>query len=190
MTTEEKCTTILKQSFEVSNVTEEELAHKIGVSRRTIANWKDGYSFPTMPQMIKWFSALKTRMIPWLLKTQYIDEHQESKKPEKEIEQDLTDFLKGLTPAQKERLHFIFCGEHGSAPDGVLEMVCSHLHTPLRDRFRVASLIMLNYEMARANHSLVLPDTAEPNIVILEESIEKGREAILQGFQAYIRKDN
>lgn len=187
MTIEEKCKEVLKRSFYASGMTEAEIADKMKISRRTIYNWIYGTSFPTFPQTIQWFIATRQRMMPWIAKMQYFEKDRKPQKlTEEQMNKDLIDFLDLLSPAQKARLHFIFCGEHGSSPDGILEMVSAHLHTPLVNRFQIASMIMLNYEMAEASKELILRDEAEPNIEVLRESVTKGRDAILQGFDSYI----
>lgn len=191
MNIEDRCTKVLRESFYKSGISEIDVANRVGVHVKTLRSWIEGRTFPTFPQVVRWFIALRTRMIPWIMKMPYFedDSNIKSKITEEELESGLIDFLHSLTPAQKERLYFIFCSEHGSAPEGLLEMVDAHLHTPLRDRYKIASSILLNYQMALANKEAVCTGEADPNIEILSDSINKGKEAIINGQNGYIRRN-
>ena len=105
MTIEEKCTYVLKQTFLKSGLTEEKVAEKLGVTRRTVNNWVNGKSFPTFPQLIRWFNVLKIKMVPWIMKMYYVSDQEVRNKnlSVEQIEKDLTDYLNSLTPEQKKR---------------------------------------------------------------------------------------
>lgn len=188
ITLEEKCKIILRESFFDSSITEEELAGKIGVTRRTIENWINGKSFPTFPQLIKWFSALNARMLPYLMKMFYIGSDREVKNKKvstKKRKEDLIEYFNSLDDYQIEQLHFVFCGKHGSAPDGQLQRYVADLQVPLKDRVNVATLTVRNYEYAKKKGTLTCPDEAQPDLDLLKESINKGWQAVLNDETGY-----
>lgn len=186
MNIRERCTKVLNDSFLQSDMSEADVSARLGITKKTLQSWLSGKTFPTFPQVIEYFLAIRTRMIPWILKMPYY----EDRKPNAGNafhEEQIHEFIKGLTPTQKERLYFILCGDHGSSVEGLLEMICAYLHTPLRERFMISSSVLLNYEVAAASGEEVCSGTAEPNVEIFEDSISKGKEAILHGLKKYVR---
>lgn len=54
-----KAATILKTTREHAGKTQEEMASLMGHHRTTIISWECGNTFPTFPEVLKWFDYLK-----------------------------------------------------------------------------------------------------------------------------------
>ena len=53
-----KATNIIRMTRADSGKSQEEMAKLMGCCRNTIDNWENGKSYPTLPDVIKWFEVL------------------------------------------------------------------------------------------------------------------------------------
>lgn len=152
---------------------QEYMAFELGVTRRTILNWENGVSEPSVGQTINWFKLVNKNPIPYLLQVTYPDMDKiSSKDNDAKILTALMQLINDLPAEGVRQLMYLFFGNHGSSPRAVLQMINAHLQTPMRDRIVHGQLIATDYEIARRTGTLAQPDHIKPNMEYLNACIE------------------
>lgn len=166
---------------------QEYMAFELGVSRKTIQNWEKGTSSPSIDQAINWFRVLNISPLPYFY--QYVYPSMENIKAtdsDETIKKSLCLLLNEIPSEMVRELMFLFYGDHGSSPRGVLQLMTAHLQTPMRDRVSVASLVEKNYEIAKKKGSISSPNHIQPNIEFLKAAIKQGEDAFLKNKDTYV----
>ena len=163
-----------------SGKSQEYVAKSLGVTRKTIQNWEQGYSFPNLAQTFEYFYVLELQPFPYFLETLYPS----TQKSAADIDLALNDAIKTLRDEEKLKLLYLLCGKHGSSPVCMLDLLTAHLQCPLRDRVNIAQSVLTNFEIATAKRN-ILQANIEPNIPRLKKGIECGKESVLNGKESY-----
>lgn len=164
-----------------SGKSQEFMAFEIGVTRRTVINWENGVSEPSVSQAITWFKLLDKNPIPYLLQITYPDMDKISySDPDAKILAALIQIINDLPAEGVRQLMYLFFGNHGSSPRAVLQMLTAHLQTPLKDRINQSQLIATNYELAQKTGTLAQPKHIQPDLDFLNASIAEAKEAVLK----------
>lgn len=158
---------------------QEFMALELGITRRTVVNWENGVSEPSVSQAIAWFQLTDKNPIPFLLQGIYPDMDKISyKDDDARILQALMQLIHDLPADGVRQLMYLFFGNHGSSPRAVLQMLTAHLQTPMKDRIVHGQLIATNYEIARATDTLVHPEHIQPDLAYLNQSIEAAKKSV------------
>lgn len=169
-----------------SGLSQEKVAMELGIAKKTVQNWEKGISAPTLPQAIEWFRIMDVPAMPYFLQFMFPDiEGIGSKDDEQKLKQELIHLIEELPAEGVRQLMYLFYGDHGSSPRGIMNMLTAHLQSPMRDRYSHASTILLDYKLSREKNQITGPDHVQPNIELLEKAIHQGREAILQDKNSY-----
>lgn len=180
----------LRQSRSIGGRSQEYMALELGVARKTVQNWEKGVSEPTIGQAIKWFDVLKISPLPYLFHVVNPDlSDLSSDSSVDELRTALERLIEGLPEEGVRQLLYLFYGEHGSAPRGVMNMVTAHLQTPMHDRVTNSKVILQSYNMASRKKQLTSPDNVQPNINLLLKAISLGEDAAVSGSTAYLLGD-
>ncbi len=157
------------------------MAKALGVSKKTVQNWEEGYSCPSQAMGFDWFKALGLEAMPYYLDILFPDifEGKDKQITDDEVESALISLIHALRPTDKRKLLFIMYGEHGSSFNELLEMLTAHFHTPDENRITVAQNVCTNYEVAEATGTIIAPERIRPNIPVLKNAIIKKRNKIL-----------
>lgn len=172
---------MLQKSRADANKSQDYVAKKLGVSKKTIQNWENGYSCPSQVQGVKWFEALNLQPMPYYLELMYPIEFSKltPESADEAIEEALIRYIKAMRPSDKRKLLFITYGDHGSAFNELIEMLTAHFHTPEANRLTVAQNICTNFEIAEATEQLIAKEHIMPDIKILKRAIIRKRDRIL-----------
>lgn len=169
----------LRQTRNESGKSQEFMAFELGVTRRTVLNWENGVSEPSVGQAINWFKLVDKNPIPYLLQTVYPSMDKISPKDEDaKILAALMQLINDLPAEGVRQLMYLFFGNHGSSPRAVLQMVTAHLQTPMKDRIAHGQLIATNYEIALSTGTLAKPNHIQPDLATLKAAIESAKEDI------------
>lgn len=182
---EERFVEMWRKSRYDSGLSQEEVARRLGVSRRTVQNWEDGLSSPSQLMGFKWFKALGLPPLPYYLEVLYPDFYENRTRGEKEVLAQLTEIIKGCTPADREKLLFILSGAHGSSPEAVLDLVVAHLQCPIRERIGAATQTVALYKLCEQLGELSQPSGIRPDTEKIETAINKAAEAVRKGNSGY-----
>lgn len=174
-----------------SGLSQEKLAKRMGISRPTVASKEQGTSAVTLAELIKWCVCCGVPakrytdacIHPGLL--EYLDDDISAE----EKRQILHGVIDDISNYEVDALLYLFYGDHGSDPLGVLTEVLANLHTTLANRVAVCSTIGTNYELDRANNRDPDPNGTQPHMPIMYQAHDCGQEAALQGVDAYSVKN-
>lgn len=176
----------LRTTRNVSGKSQEYMAFELGITRRTVQNWENGVSEPSIGQTIKWFQLTDKNPIPFLLQHTYPDMDKISHKDDDEkILSSLIQIINDLPAESIRQLMYLFFGNHGSSPRAVLQMITAHLQTPMKDRITHGQLIATNYEIAKLTGSLNNPDFIQPDYDYLEAAINTAKAAVAKNAKEY-----
>lgn len=177
---------IWRVSRDKAGVSQDTIAKRLGVSKKTVQNWESGASSPSQVMGFKWFDELGVQPMPYYLSVLYPGFGDVPADPDdKEVDIYLQKVIGGLPTHIKRELLYILSGYHGSSVVGVMEMITAHLQAPLRDRVNVAQSVATNYTIAEANGRIRCPGHVQPNMELFEEMIDKGKAAVIAGKEEY-----
>ena len=165
---------------------QEFMAFELGVTRRTILNWENGVSEPSIGQTVKWFKLVEKNPIPFLLQYTYPDMDKISPKDDDaKILAALMQLINDLPAEGVRQLMYLFFGNHGSSPRAVLQMITAHLQTPMKDRIAHGQLVATNYEIAKRTNSLSKPDNIQPDLECLNAAISTAKKTVEKNAREY-----
>lgn len=169
-----------------SKRSQEYMAFELQVTRRTILNWENGVSEPTVSQAIEWFKLVDKNPIPYLLQCTYKDMDKISHRDkDSKILTSLMQIINDLPAEGVRQLMYLFFGNHGSSPRAVLQMITAHLQTPLKDRIAHGQLVATNYEIARLTGNLSRPEHIQPDLDCLNAAIVSAKKAVERNAKEY-----
>ena len=169
-----------------AGVSQDVIAKRLGVSKKTVQNWESGASCPSQVMGFRWFEELGIQPMPYYLSVLYPGFGDVPAEPaDKEVDVYLQKLLADLPARTQRQILYMLSGYHGSSVVGVMEMITAHLQTPLRDRVNVAQSIATNYDIAEANGRIRCPRHIQPNMELFEDMLVKGKEAVLSGKEEY-----
>lgn len=183
---QERFARMWRKSREDSGKSQEYVANKLGVSKRTVQNWESGISSPTQEFAFEWFDVLGLQPLPYYLELLYgKEEYVKPSSSDKEIEDALISRIKSCSASEQRKMLYMLNGQHGSSASGVLEMITAHLQVPLAYRLNIANSIILNYEMAESQGKLLNNGNILPNIDLLKLSFENCKNAVKSNKKGY-----
>lgn len=182
---------MLSDARYASGISQEQIASRLSVSRKTIANWESGISAPTFDMVIKWFNVCDEPIYPYVMKYMHKEELEKMtpKSGSKEVSKALHICIEELTEQYQRELLYILTGSHFSNPFGILDLMTAYLHTPLDLRMNVASNIQNNYMFSQARGMLVSNENVQPNMTNLMECTESAKDAVYSGRKTYFKKE-
>lgn len=170
-----------------SGMSQEKVALELGIAKKTVQNWERGVSAPTLPQAIGWFRVLKVPAMPYFLQFMFPDiEGIGSKDSDEKIKKELLTLIEELPPEGIRQLMYLFYGNHGSSPRGIMNMLTAHLQSPMKDRYSHAVTILEDYKISHEKSNTTKPEHVQPNIPLLEEAIKNARESIINDKENYM----
>lgn len=159
---------------------QEHMAFELGVARKTIQNWENDVTSPSIDQAINYYKTLGLSPIPYLFRYVFPDTENDDKSKREELK-NLVELLpdKGV-----EQLLNLLKGEHGSSPRAVLDLVSAHLETPMKDRIMNASIIIKNYEMAVIKNKQIGNISVDKQF--LDKALEEAEKSFIEDKKAYV----
>lgn len=177
---------IWRASRQDAGVSQDYVAKKLGVSKKTVQNWEQGLSTPSQLMAFEWFKAIDRQPLPYYLGLLYPEfERLSPRSDDDQIDQALSVLIHGLPSYAKRELLYCAYGNHGSSSLCVLEMLTAYLHTPLRQRLNIAQAVATNYDICLANGDIINAEHVLPHTDILKSAIGSGRQSIMQGKKTY-----
>lgn len=174
-----------------SGLSQEKLAKRLGISKPTVASRERGTSPVTLADIINWCVAcsiparrcMDACIYPGLL--DYLQEDISTK----EKRQILHAAVDEMSNYEVDGWLYLYYGDHGSDPMGVLTEVLANLHTPLRDRVSIVNAIIGHYEMTQSTKTDPDPNGTQPVMDVVRQARDCGQKAALQGVDAYSVKN-
>lgn len=181
-----RLTEVLVKSRYEGNKSQAYLAKGIGVTKKTVQNWEQGISQPTIEHLIDWFEVCGVNPMHYLI--EYISPGAFDKFSYNETEVDaafasLSDLM---SQEDKMAILYIYYGQHGSSPESVMQMLLAHLHNPLKDRIGVAIHIATDYRLNDSLNALVGGDLPKPNLQMLDKAILSAAESVEHSEAGYL----
>lgn len=178
---------MLARSRSAGGRSQEYMARALGVSRKTVQNWEDGLSAPSLLVALEWFDVLGVPMYPYIMAVLYPAEIEgiESGTDMTKLRRALQCLVDELDDLHARELLFLLHGSHGSSPTGSLDAVTAYLHLPLSMRCLITDSIVTHYEMAADLDLLQNTDHVAPCVDTLERFLDTARAAVRGGKQSY-----
>lgn len=174
-------------SRDESGLSQEKVALELGIAKKTVQNWERGVSAPTLPQAIGWFRVMKVAAMPYLIQFLFPDMESISYKDDDEkLRKSLLALVETLPAEGVRQLMYMLYGDHGSSPRATINLMTAHLQTPLRDRYNHANMIINDYKIAEEKQHTSRPDHIQPDVTLLDKSLDKCREAIINNRSCYL----
>lgn len=184
---DERIAKALEMARAKAGISQERLAKRMGVSRPTIAGREQGTSPVTLAEFIDWCVSCGVPakrytdacIHPGLL------EYLEDDITTEEKRQILHAVVDEMSNYEVDGWLYLYYGDHGSDPLGVLTEVLANLHTPLRDRVTIVNAIIGHYRMAHSTDTDPDPNGTQPVMPIVQQASDCGTEAARRGDDAY-----
>ena len=179
---------MFRESRNRSGKSQEWVANKLGVSKKSVQNWESGMSTPNLITTFEWFNVIGIPMYPFFMSVLHPIEIADINKntEEEKLRKALNVYIQEMPEHYiRELLYFCF-GNHGSSPNGVLEILTAYLHLPLTMRISIAQSIATNYEICLAHNLVTNTDNVLPNSAAIEYFIDAGKKAALDGKDSYV----
>lgn len=149
----------------------------------TLTAYQDGVAIPgmTASQTIK---AAGENPVPYLIALAYPDRDIIDGLDDEGIAKGYETISRNLSARDKKSLYYIFGGDHGSDPHCVIQLILTHLHTPLWDRVGSAQHIMADYQLNKAIGRI--PETGfNPDLAMINEAIKQAIKSTMEGKNDY-----
>lgn len=174
-----------------AGLSQENMAKRLGISKPTVASRERGTSPVTLADIINWCVAcsiparrcMDACIYPGLL--DYLQEDISTA----EKRQILHAAVDEMSNYEVDGWLYLYYGDHGSDPMGVLTEVLANLHTPLRDRVSIVNAVIGHYEMAQSTKTDPDPNGTQPVMDVVRQARDCGQKAALQGVDAYSVKN-
>ena len=167
--------------------TQEYMAKGLGVSKKTIQNWENAVTSPSLFDGSEWFRVLGMNPLPYYLAFLFPESFDgiEPDASDEAIEKALMLLIKNSTSVEKRELLYLMAGQHGSPWYSLLQLFTAHCHTSMHSRVNAARLVLENYEIEEKTGKLVCPDNIRPDIEMLRNAVDMGREAAVSSSPGY-----
>lgn len=176
---------------EAAGVSQRELADRLGRDKRTIQKWEKGEMKIALEDFLGIFDVLKIQVEPyskWIRHPELFPNgledilHYSTDKKRKA----LSDFYqRQASPLEVEQEYYFLFADHGSDYHGMYQQWMANLMTPLRDRRRICSQVIDNYNEAKATGTIVDPGAPQPDMEVLQACYEASLQSVQHGDNGY-----
>lgn len=173
------------------DVSQRELADRLGRDKRTIQKWEKGEMKIALEDFLEIFDALKVQVEPYSKWIRHPELFPNGLEDIRGFATDkkrgaLADFYKHqASPLEVEQEYYFLFADHGSDYHGMYQQWMANLMTPLRDRRRICAQVIDNYTEAQATGTIADPDAPQPNMEVLKACYEAVSQSVQQGENAY-----
>lgn len=173
------------------DVSQRELADRLGRDKRTIQKWEKGEMKIALEDFLEIFDALKVQVEPYSKWIRHPELFPNGLEDIRGFATDkkrgaLADFYKcQASPLEVEQEYYFLFADHGSDYHGMYQQWMANLMTPLRDRRRICAQVIDNYTEAQATGTIADPDAPQPNMEVLKACYEASFQSVQQGENAY-----
>lgn len=182
----DRSASLLAGSRTRSGVSRKAMGAALGVSESTIKAWECGQGAPTLAGLLEWFRMAGESPFRPMLDFFWPDVFAgitDGSSDEEILNAGRFYFENVAGPVEIQKLHYLIFGDHGSAWSGLLDMACTHTHTSLNSRYRVAEIIQTSYEMSAANGHCLTPPGFQVDRPLLLNAINEAKEAAVVSFK-------
>lgn len=173
------------------DVSQRELADRLGRDKRTIQKWEKGEMKIALEDFLEIFEALKVQVEPYPKWIRHPELFPNGLADIRGFATDkkrgaLADFYKcQASPLEVEQEYYFLFADHGSDYHGMYQQWMANLMAPLRDRRRICAQVIDNYTEAQATGTIADPDAPQPNMEVLKACYEASFQSVQQGENAY-----
>ena len=181
----------LVNARESADVSQRELAERLGRDKRTVQKWESGEMKISMEDFLEIFDALHVAMEPyskWIRHPELfpngladINKFNHDKRRSALVHY----YGRQASPVEVEQEYYILFADHGSDYYGMRQQRIANLQTPLRDRRRICGQIIDNYNEALATGAITDPDAPQPNMDVLRACYEASSQSVQNGDSGY-----
>ena len=181
----------LVNARESADVSQRELAERLGHDKRTVQKWESGEMKISMEDFLEIFDALHVAMEPYSEWIRHPELFPNGLADINKFNHDTRRsalvhyYGRQASPVEVEQEYYILFADHGSDYYGMRQQRIANLQTPLRDRRRICGQIIGNYYEARELGALTDPNGPQPNMDILLACYRASAESVRNGSNRY-----
>lgn len=164
-----RCAKLMREARQRHNVSQMFIADSLNITRKTVQNWENGATAPTVPQVIAWFTLLGESPMPAFLSYMYPDTTFTAKDSFSASDCFYNNF-RHLTSEAIDMLGYICKGKHGSSPHALLNLITAYCHLPLRCKIQTSGSIVDQYRIALEYGDLNTLNCILPNIDCIRQA--------------------
>ena len=181
----ERFSAMLKKARADAGKSQDNVAKKMGISKKTIQSWEDGSSYPNARRQHEFFRALDANPLPYYLQYVYSEFIIADSSDEEQITEQIIQMIKALPLDSKKKLLYWLRGDHGGSSMCSLEFWAEYLSLELPERTAVATLSHALYITGQTTGRLIESDYMKPNSELVELGIREATESIKNGNKTY-----
>ena len=181
----------LVNARESADVSQRELAERLGRDKRTVQKWESGEMKISMEDFLEIFDALHVAVEPyskWIRHPELfpngladINKFNHDKRRSALVHY----YGRQASPVEVEQEYYFLFADHGSDYHGMYQQWMANLMTPLRDRRRICSQVIDNYNEAKATGTIVDPSAPQPDMEVLQACYEASLQSVQHGDNGY-----
>lgn len=193
METDKRAADIFTKGRERAEMSKEKVALELGVSRKTVWSWENGFSYPNFKQLFDWFKTLQINPFPYLY-AYYADidvpqncENIAQALPISGKRRCVMDFVSYADNRLIEMLYEILYGDHGSDVNAFLNLCLEYLQCDPKDKITQAALIKTNHDLSKNKNNNI---GIQPDAELVRKAIISASEAYMKGLKKYNIKES
>ena len=183
----ERIASLLRLSRDKAGMSQDAVAKRIGVSKRTVQNWESCMSTPDVREIMQWFDAIDIPIYPYMLRLSSPERANiTAGSTDVDVRAAMLRLIQNMDVHSMRKNFFEMFGEHGTAPDGMGEVKTAYLHLPMDVKVGIAEIISTQFEICQAQGRLVQQDHVMPDIDNLKRYISAAKKAVIEGKETYL----
>lgn len=177
---------MLRSLRERKGLSRNRMAELVGVNAHTWTAWETGRSAPSIVDFISIFERTGENMMRPALSLLYPETYDSNTDTRSSMEHFIGEVASDHTV---DVLSFLAYGCHGSNFISQVEMFCAYNHLPMEQRFALAELTYILYNMSRHRDDLIATDSIMPDMTAWEDGLKASQKAAYKRMQSYTTLD-
>jgi len=180
---------ILSMARTQADISQRELARRLGKSLRTIQTRETGDSPISLSDFLETVHALHLQPFPYLMRAIHPEQFDGAdENTEARAKQLADDFQHYASPYEIDIMYYLLNGHHGSLWLGLVSEWIANSQCSMEHRLAVCQTILSNYKLDQMKGLLSDPEGIQPDLTLLENCMSAAFESVLAGAGEYVSK--
>lgn len=169
-----------------ADISQAELARRLGIDKRTVQRWESGDTWPSLDELLyilRKMGLAPDRYIYDVIHPHHADINAASSEGE------LREAAAGLMysrPLDEVRIVLlVFLGNHGHSARAALHMTCMYLHLALSQCVAVCYQLLASYRINQQLGVDACPDHISPDVELVQHALDQATKAAIKQQSGY-----